>query len=196
MAELAEKAAQFRDTGGSRQQFLDLIQQATLDDEEKVKEDKRAMAQNVAVVAYETPSLSPKKIRDTMMTVCTDDLIMRAAENQGKAIGGIRSCAIDSLQHEALLEEVFQLLTTDATTLAAERGSRRGTPWRQPCVCLQRLDTTGSGALKTIDASCVPRRYAIPFSRIHAHCPVPRRRSWSATSRANLIPSRSGCRLA
>jgi hypothetical protein len=34
MAQLAEKAAQFRDTGGSRQQFLDIIQQATLDDED------------------------------------------------------------------------------------------------------------------------------------------------------------------
>jgi hypothetical protein len=125
MAQLAEKAAQFRDTGGSRQQFLALIQQATLDDAEKVKEDKIAMAQNVAVVAYENPSLSPKKIRDTVMTVCTDDFIMLVAENQGKTIGGMRSCAIDSLQHEALLEEVFQLLTTDATTLATARERAR-----------------------------------------------------------------------
>jgi hypothetical protein len=50
---------------------------------------------------------------------------MKVAENQGQTIGGMRHCAIDSLQHEALLEEVFQLLTTDATTLAAARERMR-----------------------------------------------------------------------
>lgn len=125
IAQLTEKAAQFRDTGGSRQQFLDIIQQASLDDEEKVKEDKFALAQTAAIMAYENPSLSPKQIFEAMMTVCTNEYIMKVAENQGQTIGGMRHCAIDSLQHEALLEEVFQLLTTDATTLAAARERMR-----------------------------------------------------------------------
>lgn len=78
MARVAEKAAQFRDTGGSMQEFLDIIKKTTLDDNEDVKTDKLAIALTMATVAYASRS-SPKKIRDNIMKACIEEM---ASEKQ------------------------------------------------------------------------------------------------------------------
>ena len=120
-AMLADHAGQFRDTGGSMEQFLNIIKKGSVNDEPKVKEDKLNHARGAAVAAYENPSLSPQQLRNLAMTFCIKDHIIRIAENQGKEIASVRSCGIDSLEHETLVNEIFQLLTTDATILAAGR---------------------------------------------------------------------------
>ena len=113
IAGMTKHAAQFRDTGGSMQQFLASIQKATLDGEEKVKEDKLAIAQGAAMAAYENPSLSPQRLRDAAMPACLQIELVQMAKHHGNEIGIMRFCGINSFEHEVLLEAIFQLLTTD-----------------------------------------------------------------------------------
>jgi len=119
LAELAEKAAHFRDSGASMKDSLAIVQKANRE------ENLFALAQTAAILAYDNPPVSPQKIREAMMTVCIKEFIERVAKAQGQTLGAMRSCEIDSREHEALLEEVFQLITTDATILATAREQAR-----------------------------------------------------------------------
>ena len=118
---VAEQAGRFRDSGGSMEQFIDIFKKQSVNDEPQVKEDKINNAQVGAELAYEMPSLSPQELRNLAMTACIKDQIIRMAKYQGHQIAIVRSCGIDSLEHETLVNEIFQLLTTDATILAAGR---------------------------------------------------------------------------
>src|SRR5262249_4265913 len=128
LAQLAEQAAQFRDTGGSREQLLAalrrLVQKINLEEielQETERENMSALAQAAVIIAYENRPLSPKKLHEATMKACMRECLVRLADAQGKTIGAMRSCAIDSREHEALLAEVFQLMSTDTTILAAAR---------------------------------------------------------------------------
>ena len=118
---MTEKAALYRDTGGSMQQFLNIIQQAVAKRSAEQKEEILADARGAAMTAYEHPSRSPKQLREVAMTICIQQHAMQMAVNRGQEIGGMRFCGMDSRENETLLEEIFQLTTTDASILAAVR---------------------------------------------------------------------------